>query len=34
MVVLVGAEFNAVRYPRFLFGAQSPVIGEPNRAQV
>jgi len=34
MVVLVGAEFNAVRYPRFLFGAQSPVTGEPNRAQV
>jgi membrane protein len=23
MVVLVGAEFNAVRYPRFLFGAHS-----------
>ena len=33
MVVLVGAEFNAVRYPRFLFGAQSPLAGEPNRAQ-
>jgi membrane protein len=23
MVVLVGAEFNALRYPRFLFGAHS-----------
>jgi membrane protein len=34
MVVLVGAEFNAVRYPRFLFGAQSPIAGEPSRAQV
>jgi len=34
MVVLVGAEFNAVRYPRFLFGAQSPVMGEANKAQV
>jgi membrane protein len=34
MVVLVGAEFNAVRYPRFLFGSQSPLAGEPNRAQV
>ncbi len=25
MVVLVGAEFNAVRYPRFLFGAHSDI---------
>jgi membrane protein len=23
MVVLIGAEFNALRYPRFLFGAHS-----------
>jgi membrane protein len=25
MVVLIGAEFNAVRYPRFLFGAHSEI---------
>lgn len=32
MVVLVGAEFNAVRYPRFLFGAHSQISGEQKRA--
>jgi membrane protein len=32
MVVLIGAEFNAVRYPRFLFGGQSQTNGEPRRA--
>ena len=31
MVVLIGAEFNAVRYPRFLFGAHSRIDGETNR---
>ena len=31
MVVLIGAEFNAVRYPRFLFGAQSKVDPDPRR---
>jgi membrane protein len=25
MVILIGAEFNAVRYPRFLFGAHSDI---------
>jgi membrane protein len=33
MVVLIGAEFNAVRYPRFLFGAHSEIGVEPKRAQ-
>jgi len=32
MVVLVGAEFNAVRYPRFLFGAHSQIDGDSKRA--
>ncbi len=31
MVVLIGAEFNAVRYPRFLFGAHSQLNSEPKR---
>lgn len=31
MVVLIGAEFNAVRYPRFLFGAHSQLNSEPRR---
>ena len=31
MVVLIGAEFNAVRYPRFLFGSQSRIDGESKR---
>lgn len=34
MVVLIGAEFNAVRYPRFLFGSHSQINGEQNRAAV
>jgi len=25
LVVLVGAEFNALRYPRYLFGAHSEI---------
>ncbi|MDR3749492.1 MAG: YihY/virulence factor BrkB family protein [Acidobacteriota bacterium] len=33
MVVLIGAEFNAVRYPRFLFGAHSELSPEPKRMQ-
>jgi membrane protein len=33
VVVLIGAEFNAVRYPRFLFGAHSELTPEPRRAQ-
>jgi len=32
MVILIGAEFNAVRYPRFLFGAHSEIATEPRRA--
>jgi membrane protein len=31
MVVLIGAEFNAIRYPRFLFGAHSEIGAEPRR---
>jgi membrane protein len=31
MVVLIGAEFNAVRYPRFLFGAHSEVNSAQKR---
>ncbi len=31
MVVLIGAEFNAVRYPRFLFGAHSRLDAEQKR---
>jgi len=30
MVVLIGAEFNALRYPRFLFGAHSE-LNEPKK---
>ncbi len=33
MVILIGAEFNAVRYPRFLFGAHSEIGAEPKRVQ-
>ena len=33
MVVLIGAEFNALRYPRFLFGAHSEISPEPKRMQ-
>jgi len=32
LVVIIGAEFNAVRYPRFLFGAHSKINGESKRA--
>lgn len=32
MVVLIGAEFNALRYPRFLFGAHSDIASERGRA--
>jgi membrane protein len=32
MVILIGAEFNAVRYPRFLFGAHSEISFERKRA--
>jgi len=31
VVVLIGAEFNALRYPRFLFGAHSELTQEPKR---
>jgi membrane protein len=31
MVVLIGAEFNALRYPRFLFGAHSDIASERRR---
>jgi len=31
MVILIGAEFNAVRYPRFLFGAHSDIAVEQKR---
>jgi hypothetical protein len=30
MVVLIGAEFNSLRYPRFLFGAHSD-FGSPQK---
>jgi membrane protein len=33
MVVLIGAEFNALRYPRFLFGAHSEISPKPKRVQ-
>jgi membrane protein len=33
MVILIGAEFNAVRYPRFLFGAHSDITTEAKRAE-
>jgi len=32
MVILIGAEFNAVRYPRFLFGAHSEITKDQNAA--
>ena len=32
MAILVGAEFNAVRYPRFLFGAHSELTSPQKRA--
>ena len=33
MVVLIGAEFNSLRNPRFLFGAHSELVAEPSRRQ-
>ncbi len=33
VVVLIGAEFNALRYPRFLFGAHSELSSEPKRVK-
>lgn len=33
MVVLIGAEFNSLRYPRFLFGAHSEIRPEEKRIQ-
>jgi len=32
MAILVGAEFNAARYPRFLFGAHSELVSPQKRA--
>ena len=32
MAILIGAEFNAVRYPRFLFGAHSELAPPQKRA--
>jgi len=32
MAILIGAEFNAVRYPRFLFGAHSELASPQKRA--
>ena len=32
MVIIIGAEFNALRYPRFLFGAHSD-LPEPRKAE-
>ncbi len=33
MVVLIGAEFNSLRFPRFLFGAHSEIKSEQRKAQ-
>ncbi len=33
MIILIGAEFNAVRYPRFLFGAHSDIAAESKRVK-
>ena len=33
LVVLIGAEFNAMRYPRFLFGAHSDIEPERKHAE-
>ncbi|MDR3763114.1 MAG: YihY/virulence factor BrkB family protein [Acidobacteriota bacterium] len=33
LVVLIGAEFNAVRYPRYLFGAYSKLNGKEENGQ-
>ncbi|HUI83821.1 MAG TPA: YihY/virulence factor BrkB family protein [Candidatus Binatia bacterium] len=32
-VILIGAEFNAVRYPRFLFGTHSDITEEQKRVE-
>ena len=33
MIILIGAEFNAVRYPRFLFGAHSEITPDSKRVE-
>jgi membrane protein len=33
LVILIGAEFNALRYPRFLFGAHSDIETERRHAE-
>jgi membrane protein len=33
LVILIGAEFNALRYPRFLFGAHSDIETEHRHAE-
>jgi len=33
MVVLIGAEFNSLRYPRYLFGAHSDITAEKSKIQ-
>ncbi len=33
LVILIGAEFNALRYPRFLFGAHSDIEAERRHAE-
>ena len=33
LVILIGAEFNAMRYPRFLFGAHSDIEPERKHAE-
>jgi hypothetical protein len=33
MVVLIGAEFNALRFPRYLFGAHSEINREKRKIQ-
>jgi len=30
LVILIGAEFNAVRYPRYLFGSYSKLEAAPD----
>jgi membrane protein len=33
MIILIGAEFNAARYPRFLFGAHSELAPDSKRGE-
>ncbi len=33
MVVLIGAEFNSLRFPRYLFGAHSEINPEKRKTQ-